>query len=323
MTLGFVLAPAGRYGAGVVPETLARNAVVVWGEAGARWLTDLPRTVETVARGWDLVIGPAYDLSYHYVVAVRCADGSPAVLKLGVPEGDSLHTEVPALHAFDGRGAVRVLRADLQRGAVLLEQAQPGWRLSGLVPARDTEATAIVAQVVGRLRCPPPPGCALPEVLTQCAAFDDYLAVHGDGGPLPRDLVARAGGLMRELCASTEERVVLHGDLHHDNILRATREPWLAIDPHGSVGDPGYEIGSLLFNPDPANRDASLTALVPARVEQLADILGIPRERVVSWGFVKAVLSDVWSTEGWSPSAPSPISRALDVARLLLPELPE
>jgi streptomycin 6-kinase len=117
---------------------------------------------------------------------------------------------------------------------------------------------------------------------------------------------------------------VLHGDLHHDNILRATREPWLAIDPHGIVGDPGYELGALLFNPDPDNRDEALTALVPSRVEQLADELSAPIDRVVAWGFVKAMLSDVWSTEPWSPSADwSPISRALDVARMLLPRLPD
>jgi len=160
----------------------------------------------------------------------------------------------------------------------------------------------------------------MPDALTQAAAFDGYATAHGHSGPLPIDLVVRAGGLMRELCASATERVVLHGDLHHDNILRATREPWLAIDPHGIVGDPGYEVGALLFNPDPDNRDDALTALVPSRIEQLADELVMPVDRVVAWGFVKAVMSDVWSAEDW-PAAASPISRALDVARLLLPRL--
>jgi len=84
---------------------------------------------------------------------------------------------------------------------------------------------------------------------------------------------------MRELCASATDRVVLHGDLHHDNILLATREAWLAIDPHGIVGDPGYEVGAPLFNPDPDNRDETLTALVPSRIEQLADELAMPVDR--------------------------------------------
>ncbi|MDG4784572.1 aminoglycoside phosphotransferase family protein [Micromonospora sp. WMMD1102] len=305
----------------VVPEALARNVRQVWQADGRRWLAELPRTLAGVAADWELTLGRPYDLSYHYVTAVTCADGRPAVLKLGVPSGDSLRNEAPALAAFAGRGAVRLLRADLDRGALLLERAEPGGRLRDLVPTRDTEATSVAAELLRRLAVPPPADCPLPDLSTYAAGFDRYLAAHGDGGPLPADLVGRAGGLMRELCASAPRRAVLHGDLHHDNILRAEREPWLAIDPHGLVGDPGFEIGALLYNPAPENRDPALTALVPARVEQLADLLAIPADRVVGWGFVMAVLSDVWTAEDWTPGAPSPASRALDVAHLLLPRL--
>ncbi|HEX8347620.1 MAG TPA: aminoglycoside phosphotransferase family protein [Actinoplanes sp.] len=307
----------------MITDELARNVVGAWGSDGARWLAELPSIVREVARDWDLTVGAPYELSYHYVAAVVCADGTPAVLKLGVPSGTSLAEEAPALAAFGGRGAVQMLRVDLDRGALLLERVTPGWRARDLVHDRDGEATSAAIGVMRRLHVPPPPGCSVPDLLSQAQAFDDYRTVHGDAGPLPLDLVLRAGGLMRELCASATDHVVLHGDLHHDNILRATREPWLAIDPHGVIGDPGYEVGSLLFNPDPVDRDERLTALVPARVEQLADGLAMPVDRVVAWGFVKAVLSDVWSAEGWSSAADrSPISRALDVARLLLPRLP-
>jgi streptomycin 6-kinase len=101
-------------------------------------------------------------------------------------------------------------------------------------------------------------------------------------------------------------------------MLRAEREPWLAIDPHGLVGDPGYDTGALLYNPDPDLRDDDLLALVPARIEQLADGLRMPVERVVGWGFVQGVLSEVWSAQ-----TPEPVGgRPLDVATALLPRLP-
>lgn len=300
-----------------------QNVAQVWGDAGTRWLADLPSVLDAVARDWGLTVQEPYELSYHYVTRVTCEDGTPAVLKLGVPSGASLAEEAPALAAFDGRGAVRLLRTDLARGALLLERVSPGDRLRDLVPARDAEATSALVSVMRLLHVPPPPGCPIPDALAQATAFDDYAAAHGENGPLPLDLVVRAGGLMRELCASTPEPVVLHGDLHHDNVLRAAREPWLAIDPHGLVGDPCYDAGTLLHNPDPDDRDEVLTALVPARVEQLADELAVPVDRVTAWGFVKAVMSDVWTAEDWTPGAPwSPASRALDVARLLLPRLP-
>ena len=102
--------------------------------------------------------------------------------------------------------------------------------------------------------------------------------------------------------------VVLHGDLHHGNVLRGPDDTWVAIDPHGFVGDPGYDGGALLYNPD--NRDATL--LVPRRIEQLSD--HGDRDRVIAWGYVMGVLSQIWS--GDRPT------RALDVARLLEPRLP-
>jgi streptomycin 6-kinase len=260
----------------VITDRLRRNVTDVWGLAGEQWLADLPRVLDDTARDWHLTVGEPFDLTYHYVTAVTRDDGTPAVLKLGVPTGDSLREEAPALRAFAGRGAVRLLRADLDRGALLLERAEPGGRLRDLVPHDDVAATSIAAGIMKQLATAE---ASLPDLVTQADAFDRYTP-----SPLPTDLVRRAGGLMRELCADAPAKVALHGDLHHDNILRATRSEWLAIDPHGLVGDPCYEIGSLLFNPDPDNRDPALTALVPRRVEQLADELALPIERVVAWG---------------------------------------
>jgi streptomycin 6-kinase len=303
-------------------EALERNVTATWGDAGREWLAALPRTLAALAADWELAVGAPFELSYHYVVAVTCADGSPGVLKLGVPSRRSLATEVPALTAWAGRGAARVLRVDPDRGALLLERVVPGWRARELVPHRDAEATSAAVAVMRRLHAAPADAVALPDLVGEAGAFDAYLSRLGTAGPLPADLVATAAGLIRELSASAPDRAVLHGDLHHDNILRGEREPWLAIDPHGVVGDPGYDLGALLYNPDPDNRDEALTRLVPARVEQLAAELAMPLDRVVAWGFVKAMLSDVWTADDWTPGASwSPASRALDVARLLAPRL--
>ena len=91
----------------------------------------------------------------------------------------------------------------------------------------------------------------------------------------------------------------------------------MAIDPHGVVGATGYETGALLYNPWPERRDVELLALVPARIEQLAAGLSMPVERVIAWGFVKAVLSSVWTAQ----SGTMPNTRARDVAELLWPRL--
>jgi streptomycin 6-kinase len=299
-----------------IPPALCRNVVQTWGADGERWLADLPVLVATVARDWDLHLGATYALTYHYVAAATLADGSAAVLKLGMPQPGHLAVEAAALELYGGHGAVRLLKHDVARGALLLERAHPGTPASALVPHRDEEATAAVVAVTTRLHRAPPDS-TLPRLTAERASFAAYLREHPGDGPIPRHLVERADRLFEELCATTSGRVVLHGDLHHDNVLRADREPWLAIDPHGLVGDPGYEVGALLYNPTPGRRDDGLLALVPARIEQLADGLGQPPERVVAWGFVKAVLSEVWTAQG----SGIPGSRALDVALRLLPLL--
>ncbi|WP_051571037.1 aminoglycoside phosphotransferase family protein [Cryptosporangium arvum] len=305
-----------------VPGALVRNAVAAWGDEGRRWVAALPGLIHDVARDRTLSVGEPYTLSFHWVAPVTDAAGRPAVLKLGPPGPGHLRDEVAALRAFDGRGAVRLLDEDAGRGVLLLERAEPGTLARDLLTggarrrplaARDADATAALITVVNRLhRAGATP---LPQVETQREAFGQYLHRFGDHGPLPRELVERADRLFGELCADRTRTVVLHGDLHHDNVLRAEREPWLAIDPHGLVGDPAYEAAALLYNPDPDRRDPSLLALVPARIEQLADGLAQPVDRVTAWGFAVAMLSAVWDTEG--QDEPGPPGRALDVARLL------
>ena len=295
-----------------VSATLRANVEDAWGSAGRAWLESLPDLLGSVTRAWQLDVEAPYELSFNWVAPVRRADGSAAVLKLGVPSSAHLSDEAEALRCFGGLGAVRLLERDADRGATLLEHAAPGTMLRDLVPAYDDEATAVVVDLMRRLHVPAPDDARLPEVSVHRESFVAHLRDVPCGTP-PVPMVEQALTLFDELCASSTERVVVHGDLHHDNVLRAEREPWLAIDPHGAVGDPGIEIAPVLYNPDPWRRDDDLLALVPARLRRLADGLGMSYERAAAWGYVGCVLSEVWNAENGESSG----GRALDVARLL------
>ena len=295
-----------------VPSNLAETAHEVWGSVGRLWIDRLPGTVSSLVADWGLELGEPFPMSIHWVCATTTAAGLPAVLKLGPVAPAHLPAEAQVLRLFDGSGSVRLLREDRARGALLLERAVPGDPLSRLVPEHDEEATAVLVDVLRALHRPAP--ADLQGVIEQRDDLHQHLRTDG---LLPARLVDRAAGLFTELSADASERAVLHGDLHHDNVLRAERSTWLSIDPHGSAGDPGYDIGSILFNPVQLNRDPALLALVPRRIEQLADGLGMDTDRVVAWGFVKAVLSQVWSCEVPAPQ----LTRALDVALALEPRL--
>jgi streptomycin 6-kinase len=278
----------------------------VHGREGLAWLSRLPALLAEYAARWSLEVGPPFEsLSYNYVAPAVRADGSDVVLKAGVPRPELL-AEIEALRLFGGQGAARLLAADGEAGVLLLERLKPGTPLSSL--ADDEQEMSIAARVMRRLWRPLPAKHPFPTVDRWAKGLERLRAHSGGGcGPFPGWLVSRAEALFRELLASAAEPVLLHGDLHHFNIVAAERQPWLALDPKGLAGEPAYEVGALLRNPMPQILDEpQLGRLLARRVDQMAEELGLDRERLVGWGLAQAVLSAWWSLEdhghGWEAS---------------------
>ena len=184
-----------------------------------------------------------------------------------------------------------------------MERLWPGTPLSALTD--DEQATSIAAQVMRQVWRPVPADHTFPSVEDWAGGLQKMRRYfEGGTGPLPTKLVELAEALFAELLGSMAEPVLLHGDLHHDNILTAERQPWLALDPKGLVGEPAYEVGALLRNPFPRLITVPQPGRILARrVDQLAQELGFERERITGWGVAQAVLSAWWSIEdhgyGW------------------------
>jgi len=176
------------------------------------------------------------------VVPVRTDDGDAAVLKLGVPRPDTEHAHL-VLRRWGGHGAVRLLRADPHRNAVLLERAD-GPDLTSLP---DHRACEVVAGLYGRLHVP-----AMPQLDSLTTDLERWIGDFEQlprGAPIPHRLVDQASTLARDLVAAPQEReVVLHGDLHYGNVLAADRQPWLAISPRPVNGDRHFELAPMLWH---------------------------------------------------------------------------
>jgi streptomycin 6-kinase len=286
-----------------IPDNFARTMVEVYGEEGTAWLQRLPGLLAECAQRWSLTVLPPFvPLSYNYVAPAIRADGTDVVLKVGYP-GRELLAEMAALRLYGGHGIAQLLDADVGLGALLLERLTPGMPLARLTD--DADATSIAAQVMRQLWRPVTPDHPFPTVAGWAAGLGRLRArFGGTTGPLPAALVERAERLFADLIGSMGEPVLLHGDLHHDNILTAQRQPWLALDPKGVVGEAAYETGALLRNPagrvlqapDPAG-------MMARRIDQLAAELGFEWERIRGWALAQAVLSAWWSIEdhgyGW------------------------
>lgn len=303
------------------------------GAAGRAWLAELPALVEAYAARRSLAVGDPYPLSYNFVVPVDGPEGA-AVLKIAPPGTDHLAREAAVLRAWDGHGAVRVHDFDPDLNAFLMERAEPGTPLADDVTASETaaaddEATGVLAAAMRALWRPAPPGLDVPDIAGHAEHFAWYRAKFGADGPIGGGMVDRAAELFDVLVETSGARVLLHGDLHHDNVLRARRDDgpaWLAVDPHGAVGDPGFDTAQLLWNPgDFLAGSLGCTAgrVLDARLDRLAaDLDGtvpgadLGRDRLTAWAFVKAVLSEVWMVQDFG----RPGDSAFTVARLLDPK---
>lgn len=277
-----------------IPPAFARTTLELYGARGQAWLNALPALLAEIEVRWSLQILPPYPLSYNYVAPAMRSNGAFAVLKLGVPNPELL-SEIAALQAYAGQGAARLLEADPGRGILLEERLEPGLPLSELND--DPQEVSIAASVMRQLWRPAPLNGPFPSLARWTQGLIQ-LRPHFKGGygPFPPDLVDRAEVLRADLLAAPEEPVLLHGDLHHMNILSARRQPWLAIDPKGVVGERTYEPTTYLYNNLPEGASpAELRSLLSHRIDQFAAELSLDRTRLLAWGIVQCVLSGWWS----------------------------
>jgi streptomycin 6-kinase len=280
-----------------LPQAFSRRVVGAFGVPGADWLRRLPSILDDISSRWSIALGdPFADMQYNYVAPAVRDDGAEAVLKIGVLRRE-LTAEIAALRAFNGCGAVQLLDAEPELGALLLERLRPGEAVLHLED--DEAATRSALRVMRRLWTSGLPEDGFPTV-AEWAQGLRRLRDRFDGktGPFPRSLVERAEASFRELLASMSEPTLLHGDLHHWNILSAEREPWLAIDPKGVIGEPAYEVGAWLRNPFPDILSLpNPVSLLARRVDQFVEGTGFVRDRIVAWAFAQTVLSAWWSFE--------------------------
>ena len=281
-----------------IPARL-RETVSAWaGPAGKAWLESLPRLVLDSLDRWTLtperVFEPGGRLSL--VLYVRRDDGSPAVLKLGLPSPET-DPEYAALAHWDGRGAVRLFEAAPEDRAMLLE------RLHGEVPLRSlAEAKAMLeaAGTLQRLWVAPPEQHSFTTVPDRVAELCGQLRDRRDlvADQELRPLLDEALAVADELLADSTEQVLLHGDFHHGNVLAAERSPWLAIDPKPLVGERAYDLAWL------AQDRLETLAGVPGpqaaarrRLQRLSDAVDVDRDRLRGWTLFRTVEAGVWSLE--------------------------
>ena len=237
------------------------------------------------------------DATCAWVALATREDGTRVVLKIGWPHVEG-RDEIAGLRFWNGDGMVRLLDSDSDLNAMLLERCDPGTVLREL---EEAEQDVVLASLLRRLWRPAPPGQFRP--LSAMIAFWQDEARTREREWSDPSLVAEGLHAFDELLESTTTHVLLATDLHAGNVLRAQREPWLAIDPKPFVGDPAYDATQHMLNCRTRLRSAPR-----ATVERFSGLLGVDATRVRRWLFARLAAEP---REDWANA------EMLDLARRL------
>ena len=249
---------------------------------GTRWRSELPDLVQTAAKHWHLSLGPVYATSHvSYVAPALRRDGQPVVLKVGFPHHEADH-EADALRVWNGDGAVQLFDEHGATNSLLLERCDPGTPLHEI---RADDALDVYVDVLPRLWKPAEARFA--TLAAEADLWAESMKQHRSAGSgIHRDgTIVRAITLCADLATSQGECVLVHQDLHAGNVLRSTRQPWLAIDPKPLVGEREFAVASIARS----NELGHSRVAVWRRLDTLCRRLGLDHDRAWGWTFVQTV----------------------------------
>ncbi|NNE70734.1 MAG: hypothetical protein HKN29_10285 [Rhodothermales bacterium] len=255
----------------------------------------MPQLIREAEDRWSLELGAPWDspdVTASWVAPVRRSNGSQAVLKLGMPHFEAEH-ELEGLRFWSGSPTVHLLEGDEAANAMLLERCVPG---TPLRTRPEVEQDEVLSEILPRMWRVPKPSTPFRHLSEMLDYWADETRAHSSTWP-DAGMVTQGLRLFESLADSAPTEVLLATDLHAGNVLRAEREPWLAIDPKPFVGDPAYDATQHLFNcPTRMIGDPIET------INRFADLLGLSRERVRLWTFARAAAEPrgEWDDFKWS-----------------------
>jgi streptomycin 6-kinase len=157
---------------------------------------------------------------------------------------------------------------------------------------KDDDAARIIGSLIQGMSGA---DCAIARVASVERLKPDFAQFYDRGAEfIPSIFVDRAEALFVELCATERAPRLLHGDLHHHNILFDEQQGWVVIDPWGAMGEVEFEAGASLRNPIDALVLLGDPRVLERRLQIYEACLGFDVTRALKWAFATTVLAILW-----------------------------
>ena len=272
------------------------NIINSYGEEGRQWLLNLPNNITIIQQKYNLTdICPVNNMTYNYIAQAKMSNNN-VILKIGINE-KALTREAQFLQAYTDNSllnnfsdVVKVIACS--PGMLILSQALPGNTLKSYFPNKELLSIKIVCDKLKKLH--------LAKIPTHNSFYSLEQVLNILDAPnidIPELYLRKARQFRDDLLKTTERNVLLHGDLHHDNLLQ-NGDGWQIIDPKGFIGDPVFDAVAFIKNPIPElTQQESAVNIIKNRIKLFADIMGWPEQRILKWIIVGVILSWIWQLE--------------------------
>jgi streptomycin 6-kinase len=258
------------------------------------WLDSLPDAVESLTEKWEITFDPEVPESNVTLVLLGNSKQLGPVVFKSSPIADEFRAEAAALKIAGGESVSRLFDLDIDRSAMIVERIVPGHQLRQ-ANLSDEDATTTFAKLATKFWREAPDPTGLHALRNWMGDLYDW---QSRPERIPDATIELAQRIGDELLSIDVSPRLIHGDLHHQNILQRDSGEWIIIDPKGIHGDPAFEIAAWMYNPPGIGKNGDYVDLAKRRLDTCSEIWEIDRNHLIRWGFVGAVLSAVWSASG-------------------------
>jgi streptomycin 6-kinase len=247
-----------------------------------------------IIKKWALTHYAPVEHSGINVVFTAQKNDTTLIVKI-IKDTRAFNHELLALEYYQDNGVVTLFDKDIKHHALLLEKVHPGTTLKSYFPQGDAQAVQIAATLMQRLHGITKHSIPLSSFKTLAEIISSLNVAPKR--ELPSTLLIKAKKFSESLLKE-KYSVVLHGDLHHDNILLSDKHGWIAIDPKGLIGDPVYEAATFMCNPMPTllTQD-KITIILQQRLKLFSQLMQWDPQRLFEWTYVRAALGACWAIE--------------------------
>lgn len=283
-----------------LPLSFETQIINTFGERGIEWLKRLPESIKYASNKWQLDnLQTMSNLSFNYVASGFSKLFNVNIILKILLDNNEFSNEKLGLVYFQGRCINKLLANDDAHNILLLEKIGTGVTLKSLFPHRDNEAIEIAANIIEKFHrktiCDLQIKDSYPTITEWAKILDKFSDYH-----VPQKYVSLGQELADDLCAQEKypHEYLLHGDLHHENILHSHNDEWVSIDPKGVIGNIAYEIGAFMRNPvHELVIQPNLEQILVNRINKFSELLSLDRQLLVKYSYLVTLLGIIWSFE--------------------------